>query len=247
MKDKTKLKILTTILIIVSFFVLKAMDVDDRVLASLGIFDSFYGDIVVTDNISLDNIPEYEGYYYITINNNEPFFEDREITDESFELYYPLDSLGRPTKAESSVGKDLMPKEKRGDIGSIKPPGFGYSKYDFVDNKYLYNRCHLIAFQLTGENANKRNLITCTRSANVKGMLPFENMVSNYVKATKNHVMYRVTPLYEGDNLVATGILMEALSVEDNGEGIKFNVYIYNVEEGVKIDYSNGNNKLDNK
>ena len=245
MKDKTKLKILTTILIVISFFVLKAMDVDDRVLASLGIFDSFYGDIVVTDNVSLDNIPPYEGYYYITVNNNEPFFKVSELTTESYEVYYPLDSLGRATKAESSIGKDLMPKEKRGDIGSVKPTGFQYSKYDFVDNKYLYNRCHLIAFMLTGENANKRNLITCTRSANVKGMLPFEQMVSNYVKATKNHVMYRVTPIYEGNNLVATGILMEAYSVEDSGEGIKFNVYIYNVEEGVKIDYSTGNNSLD--
>ena len=245
MKDKTKLKLLTTIFIIVSFFVLKAMDVDDRVLASLGIFDSFYGDIVVTDNISMDNIPPYEGYSYITINNNEPFFTESEITSESFELYYPLDSLGRPTKAEGSIGKDLMPKEKRGDIGSVRPPGFQFSKYDFVDNKYLYNRCHLIAYMLTGENANKRNLITCTRSANVKGMLPFENMVSNYVRATKNHVMYRVTPIYEGSNLVASGILMEAYSVEDKGGTIKFNVYIYNVEDGVKIDYSNGNNKLD--
>ena len=245
MKDKTKLKILTTILIVISFFVLKAMDVDDRVLASLGIFDSFYGDIVVTDNVSLDNIPPYEGYYYITVNNNEPFFKVSEITTESYEVYYPLDSLGRATKAESSIGKDLMPQEKRGDIGSVKPTGFQYSKYDFVDNKYLYNRCHLIAFMLTGENANKRNLITCTRSANVKGMLPFEQMVGNYVKATKNHVMYRVTPIYEGDNLVASGILMEAYSVEDSGEGIKFNVYIYNVEEGVKIDYSTGNNSLD--
>ena len=245
MKDKTKLKLLTTIFIIVSFFVLKAMDIDDRVLASLGIFDSFYGDIVVTDNISMDNIPSYEVYPYITINNNEPFFKESEITNESFELYYPLDSLGRPTKAESSIGKDLMPKDKRGDIGSVRPPGFQFSKYDFVDNKYLYNRCHLIAFMLTGENANKRNLITCTRSANVKGMLPFENMVNNYVMVIKNHVMYIVTPIYEGNNLVATGILMEAYSVEDNGTGIKFNVYIYNNEEGVKIDYSNGNNKLD--
>ena len=243
MKDNTKLKICVTLFIIISFFVLKAMDVNDRVLTSLGIFDDFYGDIIVTDNVSLENIPEYEGYYYITLNNNEPEFKDSEITKESYELYYPLDSLGRATKAESSVGKDLMPKDKRGEIGSVRPTGFMLTKYDFVDNNYLYNRCHLIAFQLTGENANKRNLITCTRSANVKGMLPFENMVSNYVKGTKNHVMYRVTPIYEGDNLVASGIQMEALSVEDNGKGIKYNVYIYNAEEGVKIDYKTGNSK----
>ena len=245
MKDKTKLKIFTTIFIVISFFVLKAMDVDDRVLASLGVFDSFYGDIVVTDNVSLDNVPKYDGFPYVTVNNNEPFFTESELTTESYELYYPLDSLGRTTKAESSIGKDLMPKEKRGEIGSIKPTGFMLSKYDFVDNKYLYNRCHLIAYMLTGENANERNLVTCTRSANVKGMLPFEQMVSNYVKATKNHVMYRVTPIYEGYNLVATGILMEAYSVEDNGKGIKFNVYIYNNEDGVKIDYSTGKNYLD--
>ena len=245
MKDKTKLKIFTTIFIVISFFVLKAMDVDDRVLASLGVFDSFYGDIVVTDNVSLDNVPKYDGFPYVTVNNNEPFFTESELTTESYELYYPLDSLGRTTKAESSIGKDLMPKEKRGEIGSIKPTGFMLSKYDFVDNNYLYNRCHLIAYMLTGENANERNLVTCTRSANVRGMLPFEQMVSNYVKATKNHVMYRVTPIYEGYNLVATGILMEAYSVEDNGKGIKFNVYIYNNEDGVKIDYSTGKNYLD--
>ena len=137
-----------------------------------------------------------------------------------------------------------MPTEKRGSIGSIKPSGWHTVKYDHIDGKYLYNRCHLIGYQLTGENANEKNLITCTRSMNTKGMLQFENMVTKYIKDTGNHVLYRVTPVFEGNNIVATGVEMEAYSVEDNGKGIKFNVFVYNIEDGIIIDYKTGDSKL---
>ena len=137
-----------------------------------------------------------------------------------------------------------MPTEKRGSIGMIKPSGWQTIKYDHIDGKYLYNRCHLIGYQLTGENANEKNLITCTRSMNTKGMLQFENMVTKYIKDTGNHVLYRVTPVFEGNNLVATGVEMEAYSVEDSGKGIKFNVFVYNIEDGIIIDYKTGDSKL---
>lgn len=167
---------------------------------------------------SIDSIPEYSGNAYCIINDNKPFFEEDEITDESFEYYSELDELSRCRECIASIGRDLMPTEERGKIGSVKPTGWNYEKYDFVDGKYLYNRCHLIGYQLTGENANERNLITGTRYFNTKGMLPFENMVADYIKETNNHVMYRVTPIFESDNLVASGVLMEAYSVEDGGE-----------------------------
>ena len=157
-----------------------------------------------------------------------------------------LDLLGRCGVASANISKDLMPTEKRGSIGSIKPSGWHTIKYDHIDGKYLYNRCHLIGYQLTGENANEKNLITCTRSMNTKGMLQFENMVTKYIKDTGNHVLYRVTPVFEGNNLVATGVEMEAYSVEDNGKGIKFNVFVYNIEDGIIIDYKTGDSKLAN-
>jgi len=192
----------------------------------------------------LESIPEYSDYAYCIINDNKPFFSSDEITNESFESYGELDELSRCTECIASIGKDLMPTEERGKIGSIKPTGWNYAKYDFVDGKYLYNRCHLIGFQLTGENANEKNLITGTRYLNVKGMLPFENMVADYVRETDNHVMYRVTPVFEEDNLLASGVLMEAYSVEDEGDGIEFCVYCYNVQPGVTIDYKTGNSEL---
>lgn len=192
------------------------------------------------ENIQLEDIPEYKGSPYLVINNNIPFFEDSELTKESFENYSQLDSLGRCGVCVASIGKDLMPTEARGEIGSVKPTGWQTAKYDNVDGKYLYNRCHLIGFQLTAENANKQNLITGTRYLNVSGMLPFENMVADYIKETNNHVYYRVTPVFEGNNLVANGVLMEAKSVEDNGEGILYNVYCYNVQPGIVIDYATG-------
>ena len=191
---------------------------------------------------SLDDIPEYTGDAYVALNGNQPEFSEGDITTSSFEFYSPLDELGRCGSCIASVGIDLMPTEDRGSISSVHPTGWVQNQYDFVDGKSLYNRCHLIGFQLTGENANEQNLITGTRYLNVVGMLPFENMVADYVKETENHVMYRVTPIYDGGDLVAQGVQMEGWSVEDDGEGVCFNVYCYNVQPGVEIDYATGDN-----
>lgn len=195
--------------------------------------------------VSLDAIPAYDGKAYVAVNDNVPFFTESELTTDAFEYYSELDSLGRCGVTYANVCKEIMPTEERGKIGSVKPSGWHTVKYDIVDGKYLYNRCHLIGYQLSGENANTRNLITGTRYLNIEGMLPFENMVADYVKETGNHVLYRVTPMFEGDNLVASGVLMEAESVEDNGAGILFNVYCYNVQPGVTINYVNGESSLD--
>lgn len=202
--------------------------------------------IINTSNESYDieNLPEYDGNSYVIVNDNIPYFKEEEYTTTSFEKYSELDSLGRCGVASANISKELMPTEKRGSIGMIKPSGWHTIKYDHIDGKYLYNRCHLIGYQLTGENANEKNLITCTRSMNTKGMLQFENMVTKYIKDTGNHVLYRVTPVFEGNNLVATGVEMEAYSVEDNGKGIKFNVFVYNIEDGIIIDYKTGDSKL---
>lgn len=189
---------------------------------------------------SRDDIPDYSGNDYVILNNNEPYFDD--YTEEEFEIYGSLDSLNRCSYAYANISKYTMPNEKRGSIGMVRPSGWQISKYDFIDGKYLYNRCHLIGYQLTGENANERNLITCTRKMNTGIMLDYENMVASYVKKNNNHVMYRVTPIFEGDNLVAKGVIMEGYSVEDFGVGIKFNIFVYNVQDGVIIDYSNGDN-----
>ena len=203
--------------------------------------------------LSLAELPGYSGAAYAEVNGNVPYFTDAEKTAarQSYETYAALDSLGRCGVCVASVGKDLMPTEPRGSIGSVKPTGWPQkvedAKYDFVDGKYLYNRCHLIGFQLTGENANKQNLITGTRYLNVDGMLPFENMVADYVKETQNHVLYRVTPVFNGSDLVALGVLMEAYSVEDGGEGICFCVFCYNVQPGVVIDYATGNSRVANE
>lgn len=195
---------------------------------------------------NMEDIADYNGNNYVIVNDNNPYFKEEEYTTDSFEKYSELDSLGRCGVAYANISKDLMPTEKRGSIGSIKPSGWHTIKYDHIDGKYLYNRCHLIGYQLTGENANEKNLITCTRSMNTKGMLQFENMVTKYIKDTGNHVLYRVTPVFEGNNLVATGVEMEAYSVEDNGKGIKFNVFVYNIEDGIIIDYKTGDSKLAN-
>ena len=196
------------------------------------------------DLLSQWEIPPYTSEPYTAINDNLPFFTDDEITDQSFETYSPLDALGRCGVAFACVGQDLMPTEDRGSIGQVKPSGWHLVKYDCVDGKYLYNRCHLIGYQLTAENANERNLITGTRYLNIGGMLPFENQVADYVQQTGNHVLYRVTPVFEGDNLLASGVLMEAYSVEDSGNGICFCVYAYNVQPGVQIDYATGESAL---
>ena len=195
-------------------------------------------------NIDINNIPAYSGNDYIVLNNNIPNFFDSDLTTTSFEEYSPLDSLGRCGVAYANIGTDLMPTEERESISSVKPSGWQSIKYDIVEGKYLYNRSHLIGFQLTAENANKSNLITGTRYFNANLMLPYENMVADYIKETNNHVLYRVTPVFEGNNLVATGVQMEAKSVEDNGEGIEFNVFVYNVQPGITIDYVTGASAL---
>lgn len=185
-------------------------------------------------------VPAYSKKAYVEINNNKPFFADFELKEESYESYSDLDSLGRCGAAVACVGKDIMPTEERGTIGSVKPTGWHTVKYQGIDGNYLYNRCHLIGYQLSGENANTKNLITGTRYMNNEGMLPFENMVADYIKENDNHVLYRVTPIFEGDNLLASGVLIEAKSVEDNGDGIEFCLYCYNVQPGITINYANG-------
>lgn len=204
--------------------------------------------IVTTDfskiDITLADIPAYTTEAYVVINNNIPFFTVSSDMTESYEFYSELDALGRCGVVYANIGKDIMPTEDRESIGSVKPTGWVTAKYDIVEGNYLYNRCHLIGFQLTGENANTKNLITGTRYMNVIGMLPFENMVDDYIDETGNHVMYRVYPMFDGDNLVATGALMEAWSVEDNGEGICFNVFVYNIQPGITIDYATGDSAL---
>jgi len=197
---------------------------------------------------SLDNLKDYAAYNgepYVELNDNVPNFTTREKNNtKAFENYHRLDTLGRCGTAYANICKELMPTEKRGAIGMVKPSGWNTVKYDVVDGKYLYNRCHLIGFQLAGENANKKNLITGTRYLNVDGMLPFEDEVADYVKDTDHHVLYRVTPVFKGDNLVAEGVEMEAYSVEDKGKGICFHVFVYNVQPGVTIDYATGESRL---
>ena len=193
--------------------------------------------------VSLEEIPAFQEVPYTEINGNQPFFSDEEKTSESFESYSDLDHLGRCGTAYACIGQDLMPTEDRESISHIKPTGWQTAEYDFVDGKYLYNRCHLIGFQLAGENANEKNLITGTRYMNVEGMLPFENMTADYIKETGNHVLYRVTPIFKEDELVARGVQMEAWSIEDDGNGICFNVYVYNSQPDVAIDYQTGESR----
>lgn len=194
----------------------------------------------------LSQIPDYTGSPYAVLNGNEPEFDDNDFTTEAFEDYSELDDLGRCGVAYANICQELMPTEKRGDIGMVKPSGWHTVKYpDIIKDRYLYNRCHLIGYQLAGENANVKNLITGTRYLNVEGMLPFENEVSDYVKDTGNHVLYRVTPIFECNNLVASGVQIEAESVEDDGAGVKFNVYCYNVQPGIGIDYETGDSWVD--
>lgn len=194
----------------------------------------------------LSSIPAYSGSPFVAVNGNIPSFTENQYTATSYEYYSALDGLGRCGAAVACIGIDLMPTEDRGDIGSVKPSGWQSVQYDIVSGKYLYNRCHLIGFQLSGEDANKQNLITGTRYLNVDGMLPFENMIADYVKETENHVLLRVTPIFEGDGLVARGVHMEAYSIEDQGDGICFNVYVYNVQPGIVIDYATGESRLAN-
>lgn len=197
-----------------------------------------------TNSVELKDVPAYSGEPYVELNGNAPEFSDEEKRNtKAFEKYSPLDSLGRCGVAYANICKEIQPTEPRGEIGSVRPSGWQTVKYnDLIDGNYLYNRCHLIGYQLAGENANERNLITGTRYLNVQGMLPFENMVDDYVDETGNHVLYKVTPIFEGNNLVASGVQMQAWSVEDQGRGICFNVYCYNVQPQITIDYATGDN-----
>ena len=198
--------------------------------------------------IDLDSVPQYSDEAYVEINGNEPFFKKSELTTTAFEQYSELDALGRCGVAYACIGIETMPTKDREDIASVTPTGWEYNgisnnnTYDFIENEYVYNRCHLIAHRLAGEDANEKNLITGTRYMNIEGMLPFETQVSEYVKNTENHVLYRVTPIFDGLNYVASGVLMEAYSVEDSGRGVCFCIYAYNVQPGVTIDYFSGIN-----
>lgn len=199
-------------------------------------------------SFSIDSIPEYTDNPYVVINNNIPFFDENDYSTNPFETYSELDNLGRCGVAYANICKEVMPVKgkERESIGNVKPSGWRTVRYnDLIDGNYLYNRCHLIGYQLAGENANERNLITGTRYMNVNGMLPFENSVANYMDENPdNHVLYRVTPIFKGNNLLANGVQMEAYSVEDNGQGVSFNVYVYNVQPGISIDYANGNSRI---
>lgn len=194
----------------------------------------------VQEEITLDDIDLYRENCYVELCGNQPDFTEEEYTLKPFESYSELDELGRCGVAYANICQELMPKEEREEIGMVKPSGWHTVKYDCVDGKYLYNRCHLIGYQLAGENANEKNLITGTRYMNVEGMLPFENEVADYVESTNHHVLYRVTPVFSGDNLIADGVEMEAYSVEDQGQGICFHVFVYNIQPGIRIDYATG-------
>ena len=189
-------------------------------------------------------IPQYAGEVYVEINGNVPFFRESDLTTETYEEYSPLDRLGRCGPATACLGRETMPDEERGPIDMVRPSGWHTVRYDdLIEEKYLYNRCHLIAYMLAGENGNERNLITGTRYMNTNGMLPFELETANYILNTRRHVLYRVTPCFSGNDLVASGVLMEAYSVEDNGQGLSFNVFIFNVQPGIEIDYRTGNSR----
>ena len=239
-----QMKLLRFLMVFLLSLMLVGCEADDTALNN-NLLGTVQGTATSTE-VNLNDIPEYSGEEFVAINDNVPNFDDKDKTTTSFEEYSPLDSLGRCGEAYANIGRDIMPTQKRGDISSVRPSGWLNKKYDtsLVDGGYIYNRCHLIGHQLAGEDANERNLITGTRYFNVDGMLPFENMIADYVKETNNHVLYRVTPIYDGDDLVAKGVQMEAYSVEDDGEGVMFNVFVYNVQPGIEIDYATGESWL---
>lgn len=216
------------------------------VLSAVMIWEAFFSTIPVNRDafFSLSDIPVYTSSPYVEVNHNIPFFTEEELKSDEYESYSELDYLGRCGPAMAMIGIDMMPTQKRGSISMVKPTGWHLAKYDFIDGKYLYNRCHLIAYELSGENANVQNLITGTRYMNVVGMQPFEDKTAWYILRTGNHVLYRCTPIFEGDNLLATGVLLEARSIEDHGEGICFNVFCYNVQPNIKINYHTGDHQL---
>jgi len=230
-------KIISSIIVFVLIFVINVTK--DELINVIN--KSFASPVIAYD---ISEIPEYFGNPYIYLNDNKPNFTEDDYNLDEFESYSSLDYLGRCGVAFANIGKSLMPTEERTSIGMVKPTGWPTVKYDIVDGKYLYNRCHLIGFQLTGENANEKNLITCTRQMNADVMLDFENEVANYLKETSNHVLYRITPVFEEDNMLAKGIILEASSVEDKGKSISYNVFIYNVQDGIEIDYKTGKSNL---
>lgn len=238
-----------SILVIIAGYLLVGGYKETTIQKVLSVIDEKKAEIQLKEDGSFDfkYIEDFNGEPYVEVNENKPFFKKSDLKVKEFESYAKPDSLGRCGTAVACVGEGLMPTKKRGSIGKVKPTGWQTVKYDFVDGRYLYNRCHLIGYQLTGENANERNLITGTRYLNIEGMLPFENLIADYVKETENHVLYRVTPVFVGKNLLSHGVLMEGYSIEDEGEGVSFCVFAYNVQPGVSINYKNGKSKLDKK
>lgn len=235
-------RIIISIIIFIFFYIYGFNK--EKIIASLKSHLNVLESYSTITSYDIDDIPPYSDSMYVYLNNNNPSFKEEDFVTISFEKYSDLDYLKRCGVAYANIGTDIMPTEKRTSISNIKPTGFIVKKYDFIKGKYLYNRCHLIAYMLTGENANEKNLITCTRSMNVDGMLMFEEKVFNYVKETNNHVLYRVTPFFYQDDLVARGVQIEACSVEDKCDAIKFNVFVYNVQENIKIDYKTGDSYL---
>ncbi len=210
-----------------------------------GMVSGLVQELTIPHAVRVEEVPAFSGSAYAIVSDNMPLFDDKDLTTESYEYYAPLDDLGRCGYAMACIGQNLMPTGQRESISHVEPSGWIQGQYDFIDGENLYNRCHLIGFQLTGENANERNLITGTRYMNTQGMLPFENMIADYIEKTGNHVLYRATPIYAGSNLVASGVQLEAKSVEDDGEGICFHVYVYNNQPGVVIDYATGRNRAE--
>lgn len=240
MKKRTKKKLLSLFLLLIILIVIYFYG--DKLGIYIEVENTAKREVITVDKV--ENIPEFSDQPYVIINENKPNFTEEDKNKGVFEKYSDLDEMGRCGTAFANICKEIMPKENetRGDISSVKPTGWVQKSYD---GEYLYNRCHLIGYQLAGENANELNLITGTRYFNVEGMLPFENMVDDYIEENeKNHVLYRVTPYFEGENELANGVQMEAYSIEDRGEGISFNVYVYNVKPGVEIDYKTGESKL---
>lgn len=237
---KNKIKILSVIL----SFVLLLSGCGVWFTNDIGGQNALFIGVTDTKVEFISDVPKFSDEPYVIINDNKPNFTDSDLATEAYEKYSSLDNLGRCGAAIACVGTEIMPTEERGEIGMIKPTGWHTIKYDDINGKYLYNRCHLIGYQLTGENANEENLITGTRYLNTEGMLPFENLIADYVKETDNHVIYRVTPIFEGENLLASGVQMEGISVEDGGEAICFNVYAYNAQPGITIDYATGDSSL---
>ena len=237
MKRKRKIAMMSPIAMVFLFGAYLTFTYQDEVR------EFFFPRDTIKVSYEASKVPKYQGQNHVIVNENKPNFKEEDYTEISFERYQALDDLSRCGVAFANVGTDLMPKEERGSIGQIKPSGWHLVKYDNVSGKYLYNRCHLIGYQLTGEGANEKNLITYTRQMNTDGMLEFENRVADYVKRTNHHVLYRVTPVFEGENLIASGVFIEASSVEDRCGEICFHVFVYNVQDGIEIDYKTGDSK----